>query len=108
MNRGDIYWCNFEPAIGSEIRKLRPAILISNDISNRFINVVQVIPLTSNITNIYPSECLIKTPEKMAKALGSQITTLYKSRITGFMGKITSKELKALEKVLMLQLGLQK
>jgi mRNA interferase MazF len=107
MNRGDIYWCDFEPATGAEIRKLRPAIIISNDISNKYIDVVQVIPLTSNTTNIYPSECLINTSLKLAKALCSQLTTLDKSRIKGFISKISQKEIRQLESAIMLQLGIK-
>lgn len=107
MRRGDIYWCDFEPAHVHEIKKLRPAIIISNDISNKYIGVVQVIPLTSNISNIYPAECLIETSEKHAKALGSQITTMDKSRLKSQMGSVTAKEMKNLEKIVKLQLGLK-
>lgn len=106
MKRGDIYWCDFEPAVGAEIKKLRPAVIISNDMSNRYIGVVQVIPLTSNTANIYPSECLIETPEKMGKALCSQIVTLGKTRLKNQMGTVLHKDMKKLEKALMLQLGL--
>lgn len=106
MMRGDIYWCDFEPAIGNEIKKLRPAIIISNDMSNRYIHVVQVIPLTSNITNVYPSECLIETKEKTAKALGSQITTLDKTRVKSQMGAVNANDMIKLEKAILIQLGI--
>ena len=108
MNRGDIYWCDFEPATGAEVKKLRPAIIISNDLNNQFSDVMQVIPITSNTTNVYPCECLIETPHKMAKALGGQIVTLDKSRVKSFISKVSLKEMRQLEKVIMLQLGLKK
>ena len=106
MNRGDIYWCDFEPAIGHEIQKLRPAIIISNNLSNQFTGVIQVIPLTSNITNVYKSECLIKTPMKSSKALSNQITTIDKTRVKDFISTITHEETLALEKAIKIQLGL--
>lgn len=108
MNRGDIYWCDFEPAIGAEIKKLRPAIIISNDISNKFIDVVQVIPLTSNTNNVYPSECLIDTPTKTSKALCSQVTTIDRSRVKNFISKVSYANMKLLEQSLVLQLGISK
>lgn len=107
MNRGDVYWCDFEPSHDHEIKKLRPAVIISNDMSNKYIGVVQVVPLTSNISNIYPAECLIKTSEKSAKSLGSQITTVDKARLKKLMSKVTAKEMKDLEKIIKLQLGLK-
>ena len=71
-------------------------------------DVMQVIPITSNTTNVYPCECLIETPHKMAKALGGQIVTLDKSRVKSFISKVSLKEMRQLEKVIMLQLGLKK
>ena len=106
MKRGDIYWCDFEPAIGNEIKKLRPAIIVSNNLSNKYIGVIQVIPLTSNITNVYPGECLIETKVKIAKALCSQITTLDKTRVKDQMDVINNQDMQKLEKAMKLQLGL--
>ena len=108
MERGSIYWCDFEPAIGAEVKKLHPAVIISNNMSNKYIDVVQVVPLTSNIKNVYPGECLIDTPEKKAKALSSQIATLDKSRIKSYIGVVTYRDMLLLEKSIILQLGLSK
>ena len=50
MTRGSIWWVEFDPAVGSEIRKTRPAVIVSNDLANRYLSRVVVVPLTSNIS----------------------------------------------------------
>jgi mRNA interferase MazF len=106
MNRGDIYWVNFDPAIGSEITKLRPAIIVSNNISNANLSRVQVIPLTSNVSKLYPCEALIIVKNKNAKALADQTTTVDKSRLKGIIAVLTNTDLVKINKILKLQLGL--
>jgi len=59
MNRGEVWWVNFDPSAGGEIQKKRPAVIISNDASNRFLNRVQHIPLTGKIDRLYPSEAYV-------------------------------------------------
>ena len=107
MKRGDVYWVNFDPAIGSEITKMRPAVIISNNISNISISRVQVIPLTSNTSKVYPCETLVFVKNKMAKAMADQITTVDKLRINNLIGVLTSQELKTINNILKLQLDLE-
>lgn len=106
MNRGDIYWVNFDPSIGSEITKLRPAIIVSNNTSNSTLSRVQVVPLTSNISRIYPCEAIIFIKDTQSKAMADQITTVDKARIKKLIGVLNSQELEKIDKILKLQLNL--
>ena len=107
MLRGEVWWVDFDPAVGGEIRKTRPAVIISNDVANAALNRLQVIPLSSNAGRLYPSEAVVMIDGKPSKAMADQITTAAKERLKGRLGLLSRNDMLAIEKVLKIQLGIK-
>jgi len=106
MNRGDVWWVDFEPSRGGEIQKKRPAVVVSNDMSNRHLNRIQVVPLTSNVTRLYPAEAIVSLNGEPRKALASQLTTVSKERVSTRAGVLSPAELESVAQAIRVQLGL--
>lgn len=106
MKRGEVWWINFEPAIGGEIRKKRPAIIVSNDSANKFLNRIQVVSLTSKTKNLYPSEAYVFVSGKESKAMADQLATVSKERLFTRIGMISSDDMQKVEEAIKIQLDL--
>jgi mRNA interferase MazF len=106
MKRGEVWWINFELSTGDEIRKQRPAIIVSNDAANHYMNRVQVVPITSNADKLYPSEAYVTFRGKKSKAMADQIATVSKKRLINSDGFISASEMDGLSKAIATQLGL--
>ena len=106
MKRGEVWWVDFEPAREGEIRKTRPAVIVRNDVANANLNRIQVVPLTSYSGRLYPSEAQVSVAGQMSKALADQIATVAKERLSKQLGALTKADLRQLELVLKIQLGL--
>ncbi len=106
MRRADVWWVSFDRSVGGEIRKKRPAVIISNDAANRHLNRVQVVPLTLRVDRVYPSEAVVKVKRRQSKAMADQLTTVSKLRLIEQMGKLSARDMGKVEHAVMVQLAL--
>ncbi|MGD9731198.1 MAG: type II toxin-antitoxin system PemK/MazF family toxin [Desulfamplus sp.] len=107
MKRCEVWWVNFDPSVGGEIKKKRPAVIISNDSSNKFLNRVQVVPLTSKTDRLYPSEALILFEGKENKAMADQLATVSKIRLVSRAGVLSDEDMQKIEQAIKIQLDFQ-
>jgi len=106
MKRADVWWVNFDPSVGGEIRKRRPAVIVSNNAANQFLNRVQVIPLTISTERLYPSEAYVTLAGKRSKAMADQLTTVSKQRLLNRAGSLSSSDMRNVARAIATQLDL--
>ena len=104
--RGEVWWVAFESSTGGEIRRTRPVIVLSNDAANRQLNRIQVVPVTSSVARLYPSEAYVTISGRQGKAMADQIATISKARLRDRLGRVEGNELAAVERAVRTQLGL--
>lgn len=110
IRRGEIYWVNLDPTIGSEIRKTRPGLVVSNDTNNANAETVTVVPLSTKVAKAYPFHVLLpagsygnKVP---AKAKAEQVRTVSKLRLGKLLGTLPSLLMTRVDDALRLHLQL--
>ncbi|OFW24279.1 MAG: growth inhibitor PemK [Acidobacteria bacterium RIFCSPLOWO2_02_FULL_59_13] len=108
MKRGEVWWVSFDQALGGEIRKTRPAVVISNNAANAVLNRVVVVPLTSRVEKVYPGEALITAGGRQSKAMADQIMSASKQRLQKRLDTLSPGDLRAIEDAVLLHLGIRR
>jgi len=109
--RGEIYLVNFDPTVGAEIQKTRPALVVQNDVANRYSPITIVAAITSHFDNeLYPTEVLVEPPEggltSRSVVLLNQIRSIDRRRLTRRLGALKPAAMRAVDRALQVSLGL--
>jgi mRNA interferase MazF len=108
--RGEIYLVSFDPALGAEIQKTRPALILQNDIGNRHSPVTIVAAISSNVQRQGPTSVLVKAPEGGLDVdsivLLNQIRTVDKRRLVKRLGVLRGTTLRQVDQAIMISLAL--
>lgn len=108
MRRGEVWWVEFDPAVGTKIRKTRPGVIVSNDAANRNLSRVVVVPVTSATGRQYPGEALVTVGGQSSKAMADQIMAADKKRLKTLLGTLSKADLLAVEEAIKVHLALPK
>lgn len=115
MRRGDTYLVSLEPVRGSESNKTRPAVIVSNDAANRTADrtgrgVVTVVPVTSNVSRVYPFQVVLPAGETGlaadSKAQAEQLRSVAVERLGRRVGQLSPGTMDKLDNALRTHLAL--
>jgi mRNA interferase MazF len=106
MKRGEVWWVEFDPSIGSEIRKTRAAVIVSNDAANRNLARVIVVPMTGNVSKVYPGETVVSVSGRASKVVADQIMAADKSRLKSQLGVLSRADMAEVDDAIRVQLAL--
>lgn len=85
IQRGEVYWVNMDPTVGAEIKKSRPALVVSNNMNNEHSPLITILPITSNTKKPYPFEVIVDKGtgglKQSSLIKANQIRTIDKKRI---------------------------
>ena len=108
--RGEIWLVRLDPAVGSEIKKTRPALIISNDINNQHASLATVLPISDKGAKVYPFEVAISEGisglSKPSKIKCQQIRTIDKERLVKKLGTVEKELMLDIEEALKLHLAM--
>ncbi len=109
--RGEVYLVCFDPTVGAEIRKTRPALIIQNDIGNSHSRLTIVAAISSQFDNtLYPTEVLVQPPEgglrEPSVVMLNQIRSVDKQRLVTKLGRLTPERMTLIDHALHISIGL--
>ena len=109
--RGEVHWVTFDPTVGAEIRKARPALVLQNDIANRHSPITIVAAISSQFDEpLYPAEVLVRAPEgglaRDSVVLLNQIRSIDKQRLVRRLGTLRPPTMRQVDRALQISLGL--
>jgi mRNA interferase MazF len=106
--RGEVWWVAFDPSLGGEIQKTRPAIIVSNNGANMALNRLIVVPLTSQTAKVYPGQAMVTLNGEPRKAMADQLTTASKKRLRSKLGEISTSDIASVERAILLHLAIRR
>ena len=98
--RGDVFWISFDPTVGTEVKKTRPAVILSNNLFNKHLPRLLVVPITSNTARVFDFESLVSIHGKKGKAMLDQLRAVDKSRLGKKICSLTFEEIQDIERAL--------
>ncbi len=107
VKRGDVFWINLDPTVGSEINKTRPGLIVSNDVASQFARILLIAPITSKNTEVIrPFEVALSIKGKPSKILLNQCRAVDKSRLTSKIISADSETMKLVDEAIKIAFGL--
>jgi len=106
--RGEVWWLVFDPSVGGEIQKTRPAIVVSNNGANMALNRLIVVPLTSQTAKVYAGQAMVTVNGEQRKAMADQLTTASKQRLRSKLGAVSSSDMASVERAILLHLAIRR
>lgn len=109
--RGEVYLVNFDPTMGSEIKKTRPALILQNDVANQYSPITIVAAITSQFDyKLYPTEVFIRAGEEHLQndsvVLLNQIRSIDKKRLVRILGAVNQDTMVKVDRAIKISLGI--
>ncbi|NGX61882.1 MAG: Endoribonuclease EndoA [Chlamydiae bacterium] len=105
--RGEIFWVCLDPTVGTEVKKTRPGLILSNNSSNKFSKRVIIAPITSSTEKCFQFQARIQMPKGVKKVMLDQIRSVDKVRLRGQICSVSQSEMQEVERALRVALALK-